>query len=144
MSVNFGDTPHDSDDVQDLWYALREIGFIDAEGDEDLDAEPGDFSHGTATSVAPDATETVTQHTPAPGENQALRGIAGIGDAAAEWKVLLNGSTVFTERTNESNPNADYRVDNPIEIDDTDTVELEVKNIGPEASDYNGTLFYRL
>ena len=144
MSVNFGDAPHDSNDVQDLWYALREMGFIDADGDEDLDEKSGSFAYGSVTSVTPDATETVAQHTPTSGETQAFRGIAGIGEAAAEWSVLLNGSTVFVKRTNESNPNADYRIDNPIEIDDTDTVELEVKNVGPESSDYNGTLFYRI
>lgn len=31
--VNFGKAPHDSDDVQDLWYALKEAGFTDATGE---------------------------------------------------------------------------------------------------------------
>jgi len=31
--VNFGGAPHDSDDVQDLWYALREMGLLDADGE---------------------------------------------------------------------------------------------------------------
>lgn len=31
--VNFGNAPHDSDDIQDLWYALREAGFTDANGE---------------------------------------------------------------------------------------------------------------
>jgi hypothetical protein len=31
--VNFGGSPHDSDDIQDLWYALKEAGFTDANGE---------------------------------------------------------------------------------------------------------------
>jgi len=31
--VNFGGAPHDSDDIQDLWYALQEVGIIDPDGD---------------------------------------------------------------------------------------------------------------
>lgn len=33
MTVNFGNAPNDSDDIQDLWYALQQIGFIDPETD---------------------------------------------------------------------------------------------------------------
>ncbi len=31
--VNFGRAPHDSDSVQDLWYALKEAGFTDGTGE---------------------------------------------------------------------------------------------------------------
>lgn len=31
--VNIGGAPHDSDDVQDLWYALKEAGFTDSTGE---------------------------------------------------------------------------------------------------------------
>lgn len=33
MTLNLGDAPHDSNDIQDLWYALQEVGIIDPDGD---------------------------------------------------------------------------------------------------------------
>jgi len=33
MTLNLGGAPHDSDDIQDLWYALQEVGIIDPDGD---------------------------------------------------------------------------------------------------------------
>jgi len=77
--VNFGRAPHDSDSVQDLWYALKEAGFTDATGENpSITADTDGTELNIAIQDFIDALEgaAYTDNLPQGGEHLKARGYA--------------------------------------------------------------------
>jgi hypothetical protein len=75
--VNFGGAPHDSDDIQDLWYALKEAGFTDATGENpSITVDTGGTELNIAIQDFIDALEgaAYTDNLPQGGEHLKARG----------------------------------------------------------------------
>lgn len=78
-NLNFGNAPHDSDDIQDLWYALEQLGFSVSF------IEQADFAFENDVSVAADGETSSRMEAPGGDNIQGQAKSSGQYSLSIEW-----------------------------------------------------------
>lgn len=94
---------------------------------------------GSTSALAVSGSAVLVTYT-VPALQTAFVGFNGFGDMYGKFQVRHNGLVIFSKTLNAANPAPSLMLPKPLLLADTDTIEVDVTNVGYSTGNYTATM----